>query len=111
MRTTYANVSYEMIWKTGVLIIHESVRRHLMMIGDEAVKRAKLLGDMKFIRELETFEFAGFDEAAMRLVSSETITMIEDANHDKRPFFDEIMGIAELRYEVFFRVFGVSLKF
>ena len=88
-------------WSCHCLIIHESVRRHLMTIGDEVVKRAKLLGDMRFIWDLETFEFANLDETAMRLVSSETITMIEDANHDKRPFFDEIMGIAELRYEVF----------
>ena len=108
MLEIYPKVKYEVIWKCGVLILHESVRRQLMMIEDdvnEEVKRAELCADMSYIWDLETFEFKKFPETAMRLVSSETIAMIATNGNEidnlRRPFFDEIVAIPELRHEVF----------
>ena len=105
-------VEYRTIWMSGTLILHEAIKRQLRTIDDEddegdvrLVKRAKLYADLRIIWGLETFELEDFPETAMRLVSSETITMIATNGNEidnlRRPFFDEIMAIPELRHEVF----------
>ena len=105
-------VEYRTIWMSGTLILHEAIKRHVRTIDDEddeadvrMVKRAKLLADLRIIWGLERFELEDFPETAMKLVSWETITMFalnpKEIDNARKPFFDEIMAIPELRHEVF----------